>query len=249
MDSRTIQSIIDLNNRFYSLNAQSFSETRSSAWGGWNTLASIMDKRFSAREMIRILDIACGNMRFERFVDESCACAYSNALALDMCEELACEMDRVTFKALDIIETLAREESLVDGLEPTEFDLTVCFGFMHHIPTFDLRKRLIKEMCGSTIRGGLICISFWQFMNDPAFADKVRKTHGMAQEVLSLDLDENDYLLGWQGSYERARYCHHFDDEEIDALMVSVPECRLVERYQADGRTGAMNCYIVLERE
>ena len=245
----TIQSIIDLNNRFYALNAQSFSETRRNAWGGWNTLASIMEHRFGPHAMIRILDVACGNMRFERFIDESCACTYSNVLALDMCAELACDMDRVAFKSFDIIESLASGATLIDGLETTEFDLTVCFGFMHHIPTFDLRKRLIKELCDRTKQNGLVCISFWQFMNDPAFADKVRKTHGLAQEVLSLDLEENDYLLGWQGSYERARYCHHFDDGEIDALIDSVTECRLVERYKADGRTGAMNCYIVLERK
>lgn len=95
-------------------------------------------------------------------------------------------------------------------------------------------------------------MSLWQFMNNAALAAKVRATHAQASEALGLAadaFDEGDYLLGWKNVEGVWRYCHHFSDEEVGRLIDAVSSrARLVDVFEADGRTGAMNKYLVLQR-
>ncbi|WP_281624914.1 hypothetical protein [Senegalimassilia anaerobia] len=47
-----------------------------------------------------------------------------------------------------------------------------------------------------------------------------------------------------QGLY---RYCHHFDEPEIERLLAMVADSAdLVSRFEADGKTGNLNEYVVL---
>lgn len=57
----------------------------------------------------------------------------------------------------------------------------------------------------------------------------------------------NDYLLGWQDTQGLYRYCHHFDEPEIERLLAAVADsAELVSRFEADGKTGNLNEYVVL---
>ena len=95
-------------------------------------------------------------------------------------------------------------------------------------------------------------MSLWQFMNNPALAAKAHVTHARASEALGLAadaFDEGDYLLGWKNVEGAWRYCHHFSDEEVGRLIdVVSPRARLIDAFEADGRTGAMNKYLVLQK-
>jgi hypothetical protein len=61
--------------------------------------------------------------------------------------------------------------------------------------------------------------------------------------------DKGDYLLGWQGRRDVQRYCHSFCEEEVDSLAGTVAEqAREVDRFSADGKSGDLNRYVVLQR-
>ena len=61
------------------------------------------------------------------------------------------------------------------------------------------------------------------------------------------ELPPNDYLLGWQDTQGLYRYCHHFDEPEIERLLAMVADSAdLVSRFEADGKTGNLNEYVVL---
>ena len=63
-------------------------------------------------------------------------------------------------------------------------------------------------------------------------------------------MERNDYLLGWNAQPGVYRYCHHFDDGEVDRLADAVSDkARVVDRFTADGRSGNLNAYIVLRVE
>ncbi len=75
MDTATARSLIDLNNRFYTRNAASFSATRSAPWAGWRALSELLaqhgwsspdDDGTGAAEERRVLDLACGNLSATR---------------------------------------------------------------------------------------------------------------------------------------------------------------------------------------
>ena len=73
-------------------------------------------------------------------------------------------------------------------------------------------------------------------------------THAQALDELRLPtLDQGDFILGWKNKPNAYRYCHHFAEEEIDALAASVADrADVAARFLADGRTGDMNSYLVL---
>ena len=78
-------------------------------------------------------------------------------------------------------------------LNLNSYDVAVCFGVMHHIPTSDLRDKLLKELTKSKIA----IVSFWQFEKDARIFNKAKETTKLAQEKLGLqNLEDNDYFLG-----------------------------------------------------
>ena len=168
-----------------------------------------------------------------------------------------CDME-VTYTHCDIIQKLAdntfKEVLVSESPNKESADLAVAFGFMHHIPLPEWRLQLLNDMISATVPGGFVCISFWRFMDDEGMAAKAHKTHEEALAYCSQGLNsaqqfnESDYLLGWRNTPGAYRYCHSFSDEEIDFLMASVADrAECSARFRADGRTGSLNEYLVLQ--
>jgi len=241
MDIKTIQKLRDLDNAFYRDNHASFSQTRSQAWKGWDALIASLPQVPAS-----VLDVACGNMRFKAFLEERLgAFAY---YGVDACAPLVPDSMRGSFEQLDLIEELAAG-TLLAHFEAPECDLTACFGFMHHVPSHALRSALMRALVDKTADGGTIAVSFWQFALDESHRRKAQETTRLALQTVDVDLEEGDYLLGWQNKPGAYRYCHSFDDGEVAQLL---DECgdsvQLVDRFSADGKTGDMNTYIVLRK-
>ncbi len=262
--------LVELNNDFYRRVATSFSSTRQAPWPGWRRVFDAVAAQAGDPAVpFRILDLACGNMRFERFFQEAWREQGHERPpefhAVDACRDLAAEatghantIDNLRFYELDILAVL------MDGSQPAPLavppcDLVACFGFMHHVPSRDLRLRVLDLLAASAKPGGLIAVSFWAFMNDPRMQAKVAEAEARAQvnqPFATYDptqLDPGDHLLGWQQDESVYRYCHHFSDAEIDNLLAahnanSPVHLRKVDRFDADGRTQDLNRYVLLRR-
>ena len=263
VDNATIRRLAELNRRFYEENLEGFSATRGSAWPGWLELARLLGDRLTGigdgGRPLRVLDIACGNLRFERFLAEAFPETGIQVLAIDSCDGLAlAQLESlpanvgVHYEHADMIDLLMGEDgsgSLLD-FGGIAFDLAVAFGFMHHVPGCGLRSRLLRLMADALAPGGALAVSFWRFMDDGQLADRAHETTAQAQaELGDLQLGRGDFILGWNGVPGAYRYCHSFDDAEIDALANTVGgNLDLVARYRADGRTGDLNEYLVFQR-
>ncbi|MBR2790232.1 MAG: class I SAM-dependent methyltransferase [Eggerthellaceae bacterium] len=263
VDDATIRRLAELNRRFYEENLEGFSATRGSAWPGWLELARMLGDRLpgigDGGRPLRVLDIASGNLRFERFLAEVFPEAGIQVLAIDSCDGLAlAQLETlpanagVHYEHADMIDLLMGEGgpgSLPDFGGIT-FDVAVSFGFMHHVPGHALRSRLLRLMAEALAPGGVLAVSFWRFMDDAQLADRAHETTARAQtELGDLQLGRGDFILGWNGVPGAYRYCHSFDDAEIDALANAVGgNLDLAARYRADGRTGDLNEYLVFQR-
>lgn len=276
MNITTARELIALNNRFYAEHAASFSATRSAPWEGWRRLlvllcnhgprgsqevaedTGVMENAGPAQPYT-VLDLACGNLRFEQFLVQELNKAPLHIHAVDSCPALAQEVDltaaSLAYHEIDVLDALLskRGDQLLGGVPPC--DLTVCFGFMHHVPGSALRCALLHELVEATSPGGIIAISFWRFMDDERLARKATEAACLASEQPPFpgydpaSLDKNDHFLGWQHDPSPLRYCHHFTNAEIDELVASVSgEAREALRYDADGASGTLNRYLVLER-
>ena len=127
-----------------------------------------------------VLDLGCGNRRFSKFLEEN-----DLNVKVDNYDNFAWD-EKVN--QVDIIDSL-----LSNSLNLNSYDVAVCFGVMHHVPTVKLRERLLKELTKSKIA----IVSFWQFEKDERIFNKAKETTKITQEKLGLqNLEDNDYFLG-----------------------------------------------------
>lgn len=147
-----------------------------------------------------VLDIACGNLRFEAFLANTYPHIDWSFFAVDNCEPLVASgqedvAKKVHFTCEDIVSNLldglpAAEPANVPALAAaTPFDLVVSFGFLHHIPSFDLRRQFLLEALSQVKPGGYLVVSFWQFLNDSAKRAKIEQTHAEALAFFESDAE------------------------------------------------------------
>lgn len=178
--------------------------------------------------------------------------------ALDACDELAQNGVQlpanvsVSFTHCDVTKEL-QSGTLADVLRfDAQADLSVSFGFLHHIPLPEWRATFLQTLIRATKPGGFAFVSLWRFLTDEGLAAKAKESTASGIAELGYGKEQfgkGDCLLGWKKETGAYRYCHSFSDEEIDALASAVTnEGRLKARFQADGRTGALNEYLVFQR-
>jgi SAM-dependent methyltransferase len=134
------------------------------------------------------------------------------------------------------------------------YDAVLGLAFLHHVPSFHLRRALIDDLLRVLHPGGILALSFWQFATEDRFRRRMvswRETGANAASPIdSSEVEEGDHLLAW-GDRETppaaVRYCHHTSPEEADRLMFDQPAA-LLESYHADGRGGRLNLYCVWRR-
>ena len=201
MTRATVRALCQLNTEFYERNAASFSQTRTAPWEGWRRCmaacgfddsdGAALNQPVDAQIADSVLDIACGNLRFEAFLANAYPHIDWSFFAVDNCEPLVASgqediATKVHFTCEDIVSNLleglpAAEPANIPALAAaTPFDLVVSFGFLHHIPSFDLRQRFLLEALSQVKPGGYLVVSFWQFLNDPAKRAKIEQTHAEA---------------------------------------------------------------------
>ncbi|MDR2957068.1 MAG: class I SAM-dependent methyltransferase [Coriobacteriales bacterium] len=254
MDKTTLTRLIQLNNKFYREYATSFSATRQRPWSGWQTSLNILQETdLFNQHSISVFDLACGNLRFESFLQAALPATDITFFAVDNSIELAQPMAGVHYQNLDVLDALLCGSDLGELLQAPLCDLSVSFGFMHHVPTFEYRLEILRSLITQTRSGGYVIVSFWQFMKDQTIAIRTLANHHQYLRLLRLenqDMDENDFILGWMGILGAYRYCHSFTDDEIDQLIDTVAtevNISVVSRFTADGRSNYQNCYFVIK--
>ncbi|MGN0077957.1 MAG: class I SAM-dependent methyltransferase [Coriobacteriales bacterium] len=252
MDSSTARILNDATARFYRCNAESFSSTRHAGWAGWEEALARLELQQAPQ---RIADIACGNMRFAAFAAQHWPGARMQLACVDSCAELAQHSlapDGVDlrFEQRDIVGMLVEGAPLM----LPRSQLAVCFGFMHHIPGSALRVEFLAQLLASLEPGGCAVVSLWQFMQEKGLAAKARQSTPRGMESLGLSegqLEEGDFLLGWQGSEQCWRYCHSFTEEEARELAAAALEragfSAQLQSFEADGRNGRLNRYLLFK--
>lgn len=203
----------------------------------------------------RVLDVACGNLRFEKFLADEFSEVPLAFTALDNCEALLPDAlaASINFVHCDVMDALQQGTALPAG--PHAYDLAVSFGFMHHVPLSEWRERLLSNLIDALRPGGIVAISLWRFADNEAMAKKAQETTPAALEYLgwqdrASQLELGDYLIGWQNKPGAYRYCHSFTDADSKVLVQSVAEkARLIDCFRADGRTHNLNEYLVLQKK
>lgn len=249
----THRALADLDREFYSRHADAFDRTRGAPWEGWNPVAEwAADRAARATEELSLLDLGCGNGRFGAFLAERLGRPFEawgvdaslGLLARARASALGARR-RCRWIALDLFEgagllSLRRRH-----------DLIVAFGLLHHVPGRERRARILRDAGSRLVPGGRLFVSFWQFGEDARFRPRRVdcREHLERRGDPTDGLEEGDHLLRWGPLDDEdgpVRFCHHTSDAEAEELAAD-SGLRTVERYHADGRTGQLNLYVVLE--
>ena len=256
ISTSTAEQLSRITSEFYAQQAQSFSATRQAPWQGWQKCLEVTPQLL-AGEKPSVLDIGCGNLRFARFLCDEAGIVPAKYFAVDNCKPLVESGDvdeqvsDLAFIELDVIKSLL-DNTLSSRLTAPPCDLVVAFGFLHHVPGAKNRLKLLRTLLEKTKPGGYVCVSFWQFMNSQKLAAKAQETTAQGLCALSIDaseLEEHDYLIGWQDKANTWRYCHHFSQEELDELLGSLgSDAHVCAQFSADGKDNNLNRYVILQR-
>lgn len=199
-----------------------------------------------------VLDLACGNLRFERFMVSEFPGWTPRFTAVDLggCQTHATEPDVVEYHEVDLVKGLIEGGDVLGFVEDGTADLAVSFGFLHHVPTQPLRTRLMEMMLDKTMPGGYAAVTFWRFGDNGELAARAAESTLRAVEELGIcDLDPGDSMLGWRGMPGVWRYCHRFTDAEIGDMIAPLRHrAEVVARFRSDGRDSQMNEYLVLRK-
>ena len=269
MNNDTAVALASLNNAFYGAYADSFASTRRSAWPGWIRCAQQLracwgedDPRLSGEVPLRVLDVACGTLRFERYLTEAFPEADLRVTALDSCPQLVREDGledvAIDYHCIDIVRGLLGQAAQTDawlGVPAGAFDIVACFGFFHHVPGAANRDLLVDALMRARAPKGALAVSLWRFMDDEGLAAKAHVAHEQAKRALPsqgalfdfADLEPGDWIIGWQGRQGAYRYCHSFDDGDVALLRSRMVCTRDIEVtcFRSDGRTHSLNEYLM----
>ena len=256
ISASTAERLSHVTSEFYDQQVQSFSATRQTPWQGWRQCLDAMPQLL-ADEKPSVLDVGCGNLRFARYLCDEAGIVPAKYFAVDNCKPLVergeadTHVSELAFIELDVIKSLL-DGTLSSRLIIPPCDLVVAFGFLHHVPGAQKRSQLLGTLLDRTKPGGYVCISFWQFMNSQKLAVKAQETTVQGLRALGIDaseLEEHDYLIGWQDKANTWRYCHHFSQKELDELLASLgSDVQICAQFSADGKDNDLNRYVILQR-
>lgn len=256
MKKLTINRLNQLNKKFYEIVAEEFNETRSRAWEGWEKLfeSSAFVNLLNLHKKLFVLDIGSGNGRFAHFLaSKNLLLRY---LGVDVNKTLLTkgleqelfknDEDNFRLEKFDVIENLLEAEGDDKGMDYGEFDLVVTFGFLHHLPSFELRKKFMQMLAAQTDSNGLIVITAWRFDRDENLMNRQEKFSDFNFE--NDEIENGDYLLDWQRGENAVRYCHLILPEEMDELIKSAGLV-VVDKFSCDGKSQNLNDYYLCKRQ
>ena len=241
MEKEIAERLLALNREFYAAFARPFAASRPVSDPGLVSILPYIPQRAS------VLDVGCGNGRLAILLDrERPGTTY---LGVDAAPELiALARDQAAQ-----LTTIAAEFRVADvarpgwggGLAGAPFDCAVALAVLHHIPGFDLRARVLREIASLLKPGGCLILSTWQFLGSARMRRKIVDWTevGIAEESLEM----GDYLLDWKREGRGLRYCHLVDAAEVERLAAE-SGFRVRQTFRAGGREGNLSLFAVLDK-
>lgn len=246
MKTSTIKLLNQINTDFYNQISQEFSDSRNFSWKGWEKIVPFLKK-----SDIGVLDVGCGNGRFANFLSEKIGHSFyyhgidNNSQLLKIVKEKNIQLPKLQTSKIDIVQSLI-DEDFAKKIGNQKYNLIAVFGVMHHIPSLNLRKKMIQNLVHNLEQDGILAVAFWQFTRDQRFAYKniSREKFNIEQE----DLEKNDYILDWQRGKTAYRYFHFSDDDEISEIFSGIGEVKMIEKFDADGKSDNLNRYVLVKK-
>lgn len=240
------QRLLELNRLFYATVASAFDQTRAGLPIGWQKLYAYLPLGTAMRP-VSVLDAGCGNGRFVLALAQiggnySYTGVDADATLLALATQNTADLDKRHVRFLQADLAQAGWSSRFTG---ETFAVVVCLAMLQHVPGYELRLRLMKELAALMASDAVLIFSNWQFLTSARFVQKQIEweTVGLTAE----DVEPGDALLPWQQGGYAIRYVHQVDEQEMMALA-NEADLHIIASFLADGKEGNLNLYTVLRQ-
>jgi 2-polyprenyl-3-methyl-5-hydroxy-6-metoxy-1,4-benzoquinol methylase len=237
MDSNTTARLIEINREFYTRFGESFSATRHRIQPGVHRVLAMLKGDET------ILDLGCGNGGLAReLARRGHRGSYLGVdFSLPLLQEA--ESQSENFSARFIQVDLTQLSAFSDQLSvPDGWSVITAFAVLHHIPSMELRLKILRTVYQLLKTDGVFIQSNWQFLNSEKLKARIQPWE--SAEVPTSEVDAGDYLLDWRSGGKGLRYAHQFDDEDLDELA-KASGFRIMEAFYSDGAGGNLGLYQV----
>lgn len=238
MDSEIVRQLLDINRKFYSDFARAFSDTRSSGQSRLERIVAYIGASGKA------LDVGCGNGRLaERLERERHTLQYvgvdasSELIAIASAQKLRWHHVAAEFYVADLAAL-----GWSAAFEPASFDVAVALAVLHHVPSFDLRCNVLREIHTLLKPGAQLIVTNWHFERNERLRKKI-----VAWDMVGLalhQLEEGDALMTWERGGRGYRYCHLVTQSEVKKLAEQ-SGFSVIEQFYADAD---LNLYSILAK-
>ena len=221
--------LLRINARFYQQFGAEFAASRSALQPGMLRALPVLTG------CAAVLDVGCGNGRFGGALP-----APVRYVGVDSSATLlgcAAQRAHASFLQLDLMDPAWVLRVL------RRFPAIVCFAVLHHVPGARRRLRLLRQLHGLLLPGGVCVLSVWQFAHVPRLRRKI--CDWQQAGVTAAQVDAQDYLLDWQRGGSGLRYAHQFSLWEL-AQLCARAGFEVRQTYRSDGATGDMGLYVIL---
>ena len=236
MDSQIVNQLLDINRKFYSEFARAFSETRSSGQSRLDRIVAYIGGDSKA------LDVGCGNGRLaDRLEREGRHVQY---VGVDASPELIAIASAQKSRWHHLVADFRVADIAAPGwgssFEPGAFDVAVALAVLHHVPSFDLRCGVLREIHALLKPNARLILTNWHFERNERLRKKI-----VAWDLVGLDanqLEEGDALMTWERGGKGYRYCHLVTQAEMKKLAEQ-SSFGVLEQFYADAD---LNLYSIL---
>lgn len=234
-----VKQLVALNRQFYSQFANPFSATRPSGQARLDRIVQYVGESKSA------LDIGCGNGRLaERLDREGRRLNYAGIDASrELIEIAVARRSRFVNVSAEFRVAELTEPNWDRNLPFAPFDIAVALAVLHHIPSFALRRDVLKGIHSLLAPGGTCVLTNWQFAQNERMRKKM-----VGWETAGIDekqVEQGDALLYWKHGGTGYRYCHFLTKDEVKDLAAQ-SGFRVVRQFYADA---TLNLYSILQEQ
>jgi len=130
--------------------------------------------------------------------------------------------------------------------ENINWDGTLCFAVLHHIPGEEHRRKICASIAGLLGRKKKVFLSVWQVRNSPRLMQRI-----LPWDLVGInenELDAGDVLMDWRAENKTdqltggLRYVHVFSENELSSLA-ELSGFEVVNCFYSDGKEGNLGLY------